>query len=749
MAFSEAVQWWEEWQLRVLVLGSLFLHYFLFVAAPLRKHCIPSWFRLMIWLAYLGSDAVAIYALATLFNRHKKQEWVSTHRDDASLEALWAPILLVHLGGVDAITAYNIEDNELWRRHVLTVVSQAAVAIYVFSKSWSGDKRLLQAAILIFLVGILKCFEKPVALKSASISSLMSIRSSSSPDRGAQHDDDDDDDTTLKKVFMKAVDFLQMDDLYYPFVDRRPNRFVGGPKPRHKELQFALSRSFDRLYTKEQVSGPMVKFILYIMCSERASRKLICGYLLRAAASPMMFTALGLFHRSHREAYNSVDVKVTYTLLSCTAALDYIGALWFYTAHFVRVFRRLFRAIRRRSPLGSPWPDHIAQYNLIGYLASKKKHWILTSIAAFLGCEDCLDPFWCMKPCKSSKDITRAVCDYIGIWDEEHRSEAAAKRAFNDNRGHWILEKVRCDVEGILQDSLRLPFDQSVLLWHLTTEFCYFDRVDDTGGDEIGDETDSDDDHSSSGGLNSVCDMKKYSRVMSNYMAYLLFVNPEMLMTGARPSLFRDEYERLKGMPLDDAEPTQEKTAPQEKLAKKIIHKLKGGAKAGGIADDAWVLSKHLMDLFEDGTVMWLVIMGVWVEMLCFSASRCRGYLHAKSLGKGGEYLSYIWLLLSRMGMENLADKMQKAPELPKQEDDRSGGGGGAEITTPAMLATTIAGSENEITEPQEKEDSNGGAGRTTPATTITGDQTTDSDGGCHCTTSAAPTTAVIGEDNV
>jgi hypothetical protein len=29
MGFSEAMKWWEEWQLRVLVLASLFLQYFL------------------------------------------------------------------------------------------------------------------------------------------------------------------------------------------------------------------------------------------------------------------------------------------------------------------------------------------------------------------------------------------------------------------------------------------------------------------------------------------------------------------------------------------------------------------------------------------------------------------------------------------------------------------------------------------------------------------------------------------------
>jgi len=123
MDFSDAVAWWEEWQLRILVLTSLFIQLFLFFAAHLRKCCIPSWFRFLIWLAFLGGDAVAIYALATLFNRYR------AHRDSAALQILWAPVLLIHLGGQRGITAYNIEDNELWRRHVLTALSQVSICL--------------------------------------------------------------------------------------------------------------------------------------------------------------------------------------------------------------------------------------------------------------------------------------------------------------------------------------------------------------------------------------------------------------------------------------------------------------------------------------------------------------------------------------------------------------------------------------------------------------------------------------------
>lgn len=124
MAFTDAVQWWEDWQMRILILASLFLQYFLYITAVLRKHCSSALFKSIVWLAYLGSDAIAIYALATLFNRHKKQEWLSAHGSSTAVELLWAPILLLHLDGQDGFNAYSIEDNELWRRHFLTAASQ-------------------------------------------------------------------------------------------------------------------------------------------------------------------------------------------------------------------------------------------------------------------------------------------------------------------------------------------------------------------------------------------------------------------------------------------------------------------------------------------------------------------------------------------------------------------------------------------------------------------------------------------------
>lgn len=125
-------------------------------------------------------------------------------------------------------------------------------------------------------------------------------------------------------------------------------------------------------------------------------------------------------------------------------------------------------------------------------------------------------------------------------------------------------------------------------------------------------------------------------------MAYLLFINPEMLITGGRRRLFRAAYKMLKGM-LKEVPALDEK-----EIAQKIIDQVKDAEDSAGIVNDAWYIAEDLISIHrEDEENMWRLVQGVWVEMLCFSAARCRGYLHAKSLGNGGEYLSYVWLLLS------------------------------------------------------------------------------------------------------
>jgi len=387
-------------------------------------------------------------------------------------------------------------------------------------------------------------------------------------------------------------------------------------------VRSVLSVTFDRLYTKTFGQFINPEGIFNVSSWLRAFVTILAA----AMASAIV--------RDHTEGYDRTDVKITLILLCLVLALDYILP--------ILMIGEL--DIRKVS-----WPDQVAQYNLIGYIVRNKKHRKLRRLATLLVCKDYIDQLWCMKPSKSSSDITKVVHGYIAKgWTEHHIKDMATYRAFNDNRGQWTLEQEGCNRS--FDWGLRRAFDESVLLWHLATDFCFLHM-------------------DPSPAHTAAYEAARRSKEISNYMVYLLFVNPEMLMTGARRSLFRAMYKQLKGIPLYNDEP-----APQgeKKLAQNIIDRLLGteGSDMDRMVHDAWAIANELLTSLQwDEEKLWRVVQGVWVEMLCFSAGRCRGYLHAKSLGKGGEFLSYVWLLLFYMGMETVAEKTQRS-QLQEETDE-------------------------------------------------------------------------------
>ena len=126
---------WKEWSLQALVLLSLTLQVTLLILAEFRRHIDSGVLRAFVWSAYMLADTTAIYVLGHL-------SVLASRSPEHELMALWAPFLLLHLGGQDKITAYAIEDNRLWLRHLQTLVVQVAAAAYViYGSSMVGDRR--------------------------------------------------------------------------------------------------------------------------------------------------------------------------------------------------------------------------------------------------------------------------------------------------------------------------------------------------------------------------------------------------------------------------------------------------------------------------------------------------------------------------------------------------------------------------------------------------------------------------------
>ncbi|CAO2180100.1 unnamed protein product [Urochloa humidicola] len=771
MSFAAVVQWWSAWQLHILAISSLLLQWFLFFSAASRKFQIRGWFRFFIWLSYLSSDALAIYALATLFNRHNnpsaaaasnKARSTSTAINSHGLEVLWAPVLLIHLAGQDTITAYNIEDNELWTRHVITVASQITVAAYVFYKSWSGEKSLLQAAAILFVAGVLKCSEKPWALHRASINSLVSeppagsflsaVRerrgwqrkrilnkmqrsigvlfteclktfssrtllqnqvemddgegedeqegeipltlqgyiqhaaqffaeyedgADSTAEQGDQNNHEKDNDEKQDEELEKAIPHLPTEprklfvDLPFPYARRLcilQSFFRLDAASANRVLQAGLSNTFDFLYTKERVFQTDY------------------GLFVRTGGMILNFASLGLFCRSHKHDYDREDVIVTYILLTGTAALETLAysRLVCLNNDFVprssrvlneppnnnaldqlwdRLLKRATEAIRRRLNIprvsrssrennyyrfrswrGRPrWSKAVAQYNLLDSFTRETRPTVLSRVASLFSCK-----YVEYRP--SSGGITEAVLVYVRRGWIEYIHDVASYKRFNNRRGEWTLERYCRE----LRWSVQKPFDESVLLWHIATDLCFRQLGSGCHQHQAPDQ--------GQGPLIARC------REMSNYMIYLLFVQPEMLLAGTRRSLFTAATGELQELFVGNGK----KPPPLEDsvLSREIFAEAAGGPATS--VHDACVLGRALRRLGDEK--MWEVVEGVWVEMLCYSASRCRGYQHARSLGSGGEYLSYVWMLLSYMGMESLADRFQQ-PE-PTGEDMVAAGAG-------------------------------------------------------------------------
>ncbi|CAM0952952.1 unnamed protein product [Alopecurus aequalis] len=631
MDVSGAQQWWEMWQLRVLVLGSLFVQSILCLLSTQRKHAIPSWLRSIKSLMYTGGDALAIYAFATLFNRQKQQ--TTTDGGSRTLELMWAPILLIHLGGQASINAYNLEDTKQWKHHVLVLVSKVTVALYIFFKWWPSGSSLSLAAVLLLILGILKFMEKPWALWIGSYDRLVSSIAESPPSRKLS-------ELSLEEYVRRTNQYMREElvgvhcyqeiqnlrnfalnmlaDLPISYSDRLKDvqsilKFGG--RLAYVMLDICHAESFQRLYTR-RFSGITDFFSFFAP--------------LVGSASVMSFIM------SKKGGYNVNDIWVTYILLCCCTILETVA---------------IFSALILDS---TSWHHMVPQYRLMSFCTLRKKPTILMKLATFKSIQKYLHEHWYTGQVPVAVEITELVFRQVRDGWSMYIHDIASYRVFNNCRCQWTLRR-------LVSES-----DHRQQLGHIATDLCFHQRNASPQGRQD--------------------EATQCSREISNYMFYLLSIRPEMLMLGTRPDLSTfasdDVFHILKdsNAPIDN----------EEMLARQVIDKMKPTdtpRETGTLIPDACRLAETLMDL-GDEKKRWQVIQGVWVEMLCYSAARCSGYQHAKSLGDGGEYLSYVWLLWAFMGMETLAEKIHR-PEPPGEK----------EITAPGTLASPSQGGVDQTVE--------------------------------------------------
>ncbi|KAB5525255.1 hypothetical protein DKX38_023004 [Salix brachista] len=503
---EEVLTLWNYWEIRGMVLLSLLLQTILIICGPLRKTIARVWIRILVWSAYLSADMVATVALGNLARSQGDSLSDGSKNANNSIQAFWAPFLLLHLGGPDTITAYSIEDNELWLRHLLGLVLQVGLALYVFSRSW-GSGILQFIAIPMFIAGIIKYSERTWVLWSSCSKSLRKNSSHSdfrsSYDRTRNPESDQQREYLRQTYIFFHISKFTMQDLISSYFDLMLS-YAWFSKIQadsaFKVVEVELGLIYDMLYTK----APLI-----YSCS---------GIILRCISFVLSVTAFIIFQvKIEKHAYSSIDVAITYLLLAASVFLELYAFLCLVLSDRTMIWlldkggNALTSAIYsrlRKLTTSKRWSRCISQYNLISSSIGDK---------LLIKCLELVGIYGMMRQIHvNRKGLNGGLQEFIfkhllkkaekmkenyNIFDKKLRSKIIGQR------GDGVLER-----EGLLKHfkwcTTEVEFSRSIVVWHLATEICYSVDKDDASN------------------------YVSTSKCLSEYMMYLLVMRPNMLSIG-------------------------------------------------------------------------------------------------------------------------------------------------------------------------------------------------------------------------
>ncbi|XP_028798035.1 uncharacterized protein LOC114753519 [Neltuma alba] len=717
---------WDQWNIRIIILFSLFLQIFLIVSAPFRKRMrggVSEFFIFFVWLAYLLADWAAGYCIGLISNN---QEQKTTLTQNDYLMAFWGPFLLLHLGGPDTITAFSLEDNELWHRHLLGLIFQSVTTAYVFLLTVPRNPLWL-LTILMFVAGLIKYAERTRALYIAAINNFRKSLLPK-PDAGANYaklmeeyssrlaaelpaeiimipetGETGKDGSSNQETELVAIDIYKLElvqkafsfflkfkglvvDMIYSFKDRDDSRRYFESKSAGEALMLIdveLNFMYEVFYTKASVI--------------RQNWFWFCGKFV----SLMSITAtLVLFIKVDRHGFDKLDVRVTYALLFGALFLDVMALFkrFFsdYTAtlsdeslidsyaasHYqnfrIKIFRRLngiilsrflrlgnltwpqiqkgpYRGCHRLSTkfLMRRWSGSITGYNLLSYCLKESvqrdpddlclKIWVYVKhlfcqLGKCCNINDLLDQ-WRHE---SKNPFVKELWEYLFEKLKEKSAGAQdieAIQSICSARGEQVVQKANLETLKPFVDPNEVAFDQSLLLWHIATTLC-------STQDAKNEEKDRRN--------------RQISMLVSDYMLYLLVMQPNMMsaIAGMGQKRFQDTCEEAKRFFKRRSIPAEgDGGEDMLKEACDILMKVPTeqkpidvkGDRSKSLLFDACRLAKELNNL--ENNKKWEIIASVWVELLSYAACHCRPTGHVQLLSKGGELISFVWLLMAQLGL--------------------------------------------------------------------------------------------------
>ncbi|KAK7387072.1 hypothetical protein VNO78_27567 [Psophocarpus tetragonolobus] len=801
---------WSKWNIRVVVLTSFCLQIILYFLATSRKRSRSNILVMLLWSTYLIADCTAIFCIGLISTKYGDKSSPILDVEDF-LIAFWAPFLLLHLGGPDTITAFALEDNELWLRHLLGLIVQVCLTSYVFLLTLPVNTLWLPTS-LVLLAGIIKFGERTRSLQLASTNNFRQSKFRE-PDRGSNY-------AKLMEEFKFRIDaglptkVVNISEIFYDeendnakeptqrgddFVASKPQERVaitdqegkGNDLSDEKVMREAYgfftmfkgivvdmifsfeernqSRSFFRKLTALDALRVIEVELNFFYDAFYTKASVLCtniGFWCRFVSFGSVVAALVIFVRDQKRGCEDFDVKITYTLLYGAVALDVVSLFMLMISNysFASIYSfaagkmnasaggcpgrsklasilGLFLKLKRpkwiekevknptwfknrkhkilcRFPLFRRWSESISGFNLISCCLQKMKRWErVYNVFDYVGAKDLVEQLRYEEKQPLLQEL------WIFIFKELERKSKDADdfetiQIICSSRGELALQEsvlLLKDVDNLkpFVEHNKVTFDQCVILWHIATDLLFYE------GEEVDDKQESnknDDQDVEKGRVNHPAQnldpdaklQRDFSKLLSDYMLYLLIMQPTMMFSvrGIAEIRFQDTcaeatyFFSTRGMKMMEEE--EEKKSKQYKRALStltskwsiILNQLldigKDTCKKSYESIKKFILTKNenpqpkackkLMDVcvdFEPSAVKggssesllfdacrlahrlnseaemnkWKVIAKVWVELLSYAAANCTPITHVQQLSKGGEFVSFVWLLMTHLGM--------------------------------------------------------------------------------------------------
>ncbi|CAD6340831.1 unnamed protein product [Miscanthus lutarioriparius] len=745
----------SDWEIRVAVLVSLLLQVFLIFLGPMRKRSSSPIPRFTVWSCYLLADWVADLALGLLLNnmgnigggggnssssfglKRGGGGGTAGNNNNASsgssspiIFAFWTPFLLLHLGGPDTITAYSLEDNELWLRHLIGLLFELFSACVIFFCSLHGNP-MIPATVLMFIVGIIKYAERTYSLYSGSVDGFRN-KILDDPDPGPNYAKLMTEFDAKKKaglVVEIAIANGEAEEAHKEMEKQEIEMRAGAGqeqkrggsrvrvlphlpaalRQRDPELQgteVELNFIYDMVYTKAPVAYSSWHGWGSVLC--------YWGWVLRCICSCCLVSALVIFFFLDKPGHQilPVDVGITYALLLGGLALDVAALLMIFFSNRAQVYLESSRWLRWLAWLrevikrwqARRWSGKTSQLNLIEYCLGKPgnysnkggRRW-LHKIVEKMHVEEIVDDFFFIHrvPLRGKKQQddggdkqdSPPLLDFI-FKAQRHATEIKKNIENNDEVKHLAMDKIKKSLEE-KDEAKRLSMDDidKIKAEVATEKFrLILDSVEQSDFDEslllwhiatdlcglqnkITAPT-ADEDR-----------LRPIGETLSEYMLYLLIKQPEMLAATAGIGLLRyrdtcEEARRFFGSMeawIDDHDDARKMLLNVNTSEKPSVVK---GDRSKSVLFDAVILAKELRKL--DDSLMWEVVTGVWGEMLTYAAGKCRGNMHVRQLSRGGELITLVWFLMAHMGLGDMYQIQEEETPRPSSSSKTSSSVGAA-----------------------------------------------------------------------